>query len=84
MPRRDYLLMERYAAESMQADREQAVISALKSKTTPWPEIAVDFGMSEKELIEIAMKAGLAGPKQKKPDDIVDARDEKRGGTHGR
>lgn len=64
--------MERYAAEALKMDRDQAVKAALKAKM-PIFEVAAEFGLTDTEIGEIIKNQG---PPRK--DDILDARNEKR------
>ena len=44
--------MERFAAESLKADRDAAIKAAIKANT-PWPDLMDAFGLSQVEIEKI-------------------------------
>ena len=67
--------MERLAAESIKAERDAAIRSAIKAKV-PWMEIAADYGLTFEEVNEIANASGLTPPRRK-PGDLRDEKSTK-------
>lgn len=51
--------MERFAAESLKAEREAHVKAALKANR-PWMDVMSDYGLTLAEIMEIAEKMGMA------------------------
>lgn len=50
--------MERFAAESLTADRNAHIKAALKSNR-PWMDVMADFGLTLAEIMDIAEKMGM-------------------------
>ncbi len=66
--------MERFTAEVFQAQRDDRIKQAIKSKMS-YPDIMEEFGLSAVELDEFVRKHHLDGGPPRK-DDLRDARDE--------
>jgi hypothetical protein len=59
--------MERFAADSIKAERDAHIKSALKANV-PWPEIVETYGVT---LEEVNILAGYMAPAQKKGSAVI-------------
>lgn len=66
--------MERFTAEALNRERDDAIKRAIKAKM-PYPDIMAEFGLGIADLDAIIKKHGLDGGPPRR-DDLRDSRDE--------